>query len=121
MRSFGAKKVCSVHSTEALSLLSSMWRISSAKKKLLNLVFIPVYVKLNRLKFRANVKEFWIIFVMCKKPKYFGVTEFNDWIKEILVSRDIADLRRLEHKPSTSHVVMFKLLWGFHFLWRAKK
>ena len=80
----------------------------------MNLVFITVYAKLDRLKFRANVKELLIIFVMCEKAKYFYVSKFYNWIKENLVSGNIADFR-----PSTSHVVLFKLLRGFHFLWQA--
>ena len=34
------------------------------------------YMKRDRLEFRVNVKEFWILFVTREKAKYFCVTEF---------------------------------------------
>ena len=33
-------------------------------------------VKRDRLEFRVNVKEFWILFVTREKAKYFCMTEF---------------------------------------------
>ena len=38
------------------------------------------YVKRDRLEFRVNVKEFWILFVTREKAKYFCVTEFYEGV-----------------------------------------
>ena len=35
------------------------------------------YVKRDRLEFRVNVKEFWLLFVTREKAKYFCVTELQ--------------------------------------------
>ena len=35
-----------------------------------------LYVKRDRLEFRLHVREFWMLFVIREKAKYFCVTEF---------------------------------------------
>ena len=40
------------------------------------------FVKRDRLKFRLNVNEFWILFVMREKTKYYYVTEFYEGAKQ---------------------------------------
>lgn len=34
------------------------------------------YVRRDRLECHVNVRELWILFVMCEEVKYFYVTEF---------------------------------------------
>lgn len=40
------------------------------------------FVKRDRLKFRLNVNEFWILFVMREKAKYYYVPEFYKGAKQ---------------------------------------
>ena len=40
------------------------------------------FVKRDRLKFHLNVNEFWILFVMCEKAKYYYVPEFYKGAKQ---------------------------------------
>ena len=46
---------------------------------------IYFYVKSDRLEFRLNVKEFWILFATREKAKYFHVTENYKGVKRTLI------------------------------------
>ena len=93
-RSFGAKKIrpnflglesLQVRQTCACDLDDHSIEEPNSEDKHLRLQEVKIlirefhfyfYVKCDRLEFRVNVKEFWILFVTREKAKYFFVTEF---------------------------------------------